>query len=283
MRFFAEQVSHHPPISVSKCDGKGWSAGETVDIVATYLGNSVEICNTGPQATRYINLTNSGDQYTWNLPKAVVSNLFIGGTFIDHYGTIELVNQKTKSKSVLTLKKCGWFSAGRYEVHGELFSDGTELVGTYSGQWNKFFDFERASRGHGEGAMRLWAAGKHLLPEEDGGGSTGTLPKFTKFGASFFRVSDDFKETILPSDSRLRPDRLALEQGDSILASDEKLKVEQAQRDRLKALKDEGVAHEATWFYRVNDDEGERWEVKANFWEEVKTNLHKDRQCGKLW
>lgn len=280
--FFAEQVSHHPPISVSQCNGKGWTAGETVDIVATYLGNSVEICNIGPQADRHVTLTETGDRYSWNLPKAVVSNLFIGGTFIDHYGTIELVNHTTKTKSILNLTKCGWFSAGRYEVQGELLSEDQEVVGTYRGQWNKFLDFERTSKARGEGSMRLWAAGKHLLPEEDGGGPHGTLPKFTKFGAASLRVNDDMKTKLLSSDSRLRPDRLALEHANSILASDEKLRIEQAQRERMKAMKSEGISHEPRWFQRVADEERCRWELKANYWELLESGKQHEGEVD-LW
>jgi Oxysterol-binding protein len=266
---------------VSRVEGPGWTAGETVDIKATYLGNSIEISNSGPAADRYVSLTASGDKYSWNLPKACVTNLFIGGTFVDHYGTINLVNHTTKTVSSLVLTKCGWFSAGRYQVQGELLSDAGEAVAKYTGFWNSHLDYERVSKSRGEGCMRLWAAGKHLLPQDEPADIV--FAKFTKFGASTVQCTDDERRVFPSTDSRLRSDRLALERGDSVLASEEKIRVENVQRATAKRLEAAGKVHSPKWFKKSSASDDARWEHHGDYWAYASGLSEEDKAAEALW
>lgn len=308
IKFVAEQVSHHPPISASHCRGRGWTTGEAVDIQATYLGNSIEIRNCGPQAQRFLTLDGSGARYTWVLATAVVSNLFVGGTYVDHYGTLEVRNETTGTVSSLRLTRCGWFSAGRYQVEGELLAapaappggasdadaaaDPPAVVGMYKGEWNKFFDFEKAEKQRGEGSMRLWMAGKHMLPEAEGGGPGGALPKFTRFARDMlaFPSSDsaadgngDGTAPLPPSDSRLRPDRRALQAQDTVRASEEKLRIEQAQRDRLAKMKDTEEEHMPRWFKCTREGDSTTWEMQGDYWAYATALTDEDRLRDALW
>jgi hypothetical protein len=276
-------VSHHPPISASRCGGPGWTAGESVDIKATYMGNSIEISNSGPHASRFITLDATGDRYSWNLASAVVANLFIGGTFVDHHGTFEILNEATGAKSVITVTKCGWFSAGRYCVSGRLLTPAGDEAAAYAGRWNKYFDFERAEKLRGEGAMRLWVAGKHLLPEEDGGGAAGSLPRFTRFGAALLAMDDKARRALPPTDSRLRPDRLALQALDAVRASEEKGRVEQAQRDRTAKLAESGAEHAPRWFTPAVDGDRATWLSSGDYWAYAAALTDEDRARDSLW
>ncbi len=278
MRFYAEQVSHHPPLSVSHCEGDGWISGELVDINATFWGNAVEIQNVG---TRYIHLTRTNDRYSWNLPKAVVSNLFIGGAFVDHYGTIKLVNETTGTVSTLVLTKCGWFSSGRHEVNGDLMDkDGQEIL-AYKGAWNKNLDCESPKRRVGEGTNRLWMAGSHMLPDSEGGGVGGTLAKCTKFTKELISFDTEAAEQLPITDSRLRPDRLALEKGQKTKASDEKIRIEQGQRDRQKLRKQSGLDHTPRWFKKSED--GKNWVPTGDYWEKAHDKSNDKNNIEPLW
>lgn len=285
MKFYAEQVSHHPPISVSRVEGKGWVAGEAVDINATYQGNSVEIQNVG---TRYIHLANTDDHYTWNLPKTLVSNLFVGGAFVDHFGTIELHNETTDTTTVLELSKCGWFSAGRYDVSGELADAAGKPLVTFKGTWNKYLDCERVARAKGEGTNRLWMAGPHLLSEEEGGGLTGSFARCTKFTKKALALDPDYAMELPPTDSRLRPDRLALERNDKALAAEQKLRIEQLQRERnatastSTAETGEEPVQTARYFKRVSE-ESQLWEPIGNYWTESRSFSGEKRETASLW
>eukprot|EP00178_Gracilaria_changii_P007287 TRINITY_DN2328_c0_g1_i1.p1 TRINITY_DN2328_c0_g1~~TRINITY_DN2328_c0_g1_i1.p1 ORF type:complete len:449 (+),score=85.27 TRINITY_DN2328_c0_g1_i1:59-1405(+) len=281
MKFYAEQVSHHPPISVSRCDGNGWHAGEVVHINATFQGNSIEITNNG---TRYIHFTTTGDHYTWNLPQALVSNLFVGTAFVDHFGSIELRNERTNTTSILELTKCGWFSAGRYEVTGELLDDvGNKLV-SYHGAWNKSLDCERRSKSKGEGINRLWMAGSHLLSEEEGGGEYGEFSCCTKYTKKVLAFDSDYAMELPPTDSRLRPDRLALAKGDRPAAAEQKLRIEQMQRERRAQMNAGGSkgTYEARYFKKVSEEE-QKWEPIGNYWSATRRVSEEARKTMMLW
>lgn len=279
MKFYAEQVSHHPPVSVSRCEGRGWVSGEVVDIQATFNGNSIEVCNIG---SRYINLTATNDRYTWTLPKALVSNLFVGGTFVDHFGSLEIHNNTTKSVSVLELSKCGWFSAGRHDVTGHYAdADGIKLV-TFKGAWHKYLDCERVGKAKGEGANRLWMAGSHLLSEEEGGGDTGILANCTKFTQKVLALDPEYAAELPPTDSRLRPDRLALQNGERTVAAQLKIEVEQRQRDRNAAVTAGAKEREAKYFKRASEDE-QIWEHIGNYWAESRSFEGDKRDAAQLW
>lgn len=283
MRFYAEQVSHHPPVSVSRAEGKGWVAGEVVDIVATFHGNSIEINNIG---SRYIHFTKTNDRYTWTLPKALVSNLFVGGAFVDHFGTLTLRNETINTVSTLHLTKCGWFSAGRYEVNGDLVDSlGNKLV-TFKGSWNKYLDCERVAKAKGEGSNRLWMAGSHLLSEAQGGGDTGTLAKCTKFTKKILALDSDYTKELPPTDSRLRPDRKALERGDITYASEQKVRIEQLQRDRGTAVETEEILSNGSlrpsYFKRVSEN-GQDWQPIGNYWKDARYLSPEQRKKLAIW
>lgn len=284
MRFYAEQVSHHPPVSTSRCEGNGWVAGEVVDIVATFHGNSIEINNVG---SRYIELSISGDRYTWNLPKALVSNLFVGGAFVDHFGTITLKNETSGSVSTLNLTKCGWFSAGRYEVTGELVDPNGEQLVTYKGAWNKYLDCEPVHKARGRGTNRLWMAGTHILPVSEGGGEEGVFSKCTKFTKKVLEITPLIADTLPPTDSRLRPDRRALEKGDVGMAAEQKLRVEQLQRERRAAeqkvnAEDSNANPKPKYFRKISEEE-QKWEPIGNYWDDTEELSTDEREALALW
>lgn len=260
MRFYAEQVSHHPPLSVSHCEGRGWVSGEVVDIKATFYGNAVEVENVGE---RYILLTRTGDRYTWNLPTSAVSNLFIGGAFLDHYGTIELRNETTGTKSRLVLTKCGWFSSGRYEVTGELQDKQGKDVGFYRGAWNKNLDCDK----RGKGRNRLWMSNGRMLSDCEGGGVGGAFAKCPRFTKELLH-HDETMVDLPVTDSRLRPDRVALGVMQKAKAADLKLQLEQMQRERKKERLEKEEVYAPRWFSKVDDDRM-RWVSNGKYWEEA--------------
>ncbi|GJD09657.1 Oxysterol-binding protein 8 [Galdieria sulphuraria] len=133
-RVLCEQVSHHPPVSVSYTEGPGWVAQEVFSCNAYFLGNSVEIRNTG---SRYVYLTSFDERYEWTLPVSAAQNLFVGGSFIDHYGELILRSSPRGSVTSLTFTKCGWFGRGRYAVNGDIVdADGYRASGWINLQAN---------------------------------------------------------------------------------------------------------------------------------------------------
>ena len=61
-------------------------------------------------------------------------------------------------------------------------------------------------------------------------------------------MSDELKEKLPPTDSRLRPDQRALENGDTENAVREKHRLEEAQRARRKAMQDDQTIYNPSYF-----------------------------------
>lgn len=200
MRFLSEQVSHHPPVSV----GHGENSHFTYDIVSApktkFLGNTLDIYPIG--RTR-LSLKQAKESYWHTPPNSKANNLIIGRTWIDACGDFKVHNVTRGSSCHLYFTPCGWFSSGRYTFSGHITDkDGVKKV-AISGLWNSHCDAVRcdAEGNPQEGAetKRLWTASPK--PEGHKYSWTQFVPK----------LQDCKTINPLPSDSRRRPDRAALE------------------------------------------------------------------------
>ena len=83
IKFFAEQVSHHPPISVGHGEGQGWE----IEIVGRwknkFWGKSMEI---HPLGKTSITFTDNNETYSFNQVTSCVHNLFSGDKYLEFYG-----------------------------------------------------------------------------------------------------------------------------------------------------------------------------------------------------
>lgn len=84
------------------------------------------------------------------------------------------------------------------------------------------------------------------------------------------------KEKLPVTDSRLRPDQRALENGDLETASKEKHNVEEYQRKQRKDREKSKIEWEPRYFIKKTDDFNEQdyYEFNGEYW--------KDRESGKL-
>mmetsp|Transcript_11257 Transcript_11257/g.33809 ORF Transcript_11257/g.33809 Transcript_11257/m.33809 type:complete len:452 (-) Transcript_11257:444-1799(-) len=219
VKFFAEQVSHHPPIGVGHGENEHW----TYDIVSApstkFLGNSVEIY---PIGRSRIKLKSTGELFTLRPCNVKAHNVIVGGVWVDNEGDYTLENTTTGAKAHLYFTPCGWFSSGRYEVSGHVTSAEGEKIYTLGGKWNDFLDAQRCDQ---EGnplpdapVIHLWKAA--AKPEGD------------KYGFTHFAHKLMSSKGINPlrSDSRRRADRLALQKGETSEAATAKHTLEEIQR-----------------------------------------------------
>jgi hypothetical protein len=63
-------------------------------------------------------------------------------------------------------------------------------------------------------------------------------------------LPDSLKEYLPPTDTRLRPDQRAMEDGEYDLAADEKHRVEEKQRAKRRERETRGEMYEPQWFVR---------------------------------
>lgn len=248
--FIAEQVSHHPPMSAAHAENEHFVYDITSKLKTKFLGNSVDIYPVG--RTR-LTLKKSGVVLDLVPPLSKANNIIFGRTWVDSPGDMILTNLTTGEKVVLYFQPCGWFGAGRYEVDGYVYDKEEEPRFLMTGKCNEFMSFQPCdSEGEptpGSELKEVWRAAE--LPKNDRFQYTHFAHKLNSF--------DTAPKKLLPSDSRLRPDRLALEQLDLSKAGAEKSRLEERQRAekrRREAKKDE---FKPKWFELTDETASTPW------------------------
>ncbi|KAF5750936.1 oxysterol-binding protein-related protein 3A [Tripterygium wilfordii] len=237
--FLAEQVSHHPPIGAAHAENDHFTYDLTSKVRTKFLGNSVEIY---PLGRTRVTLKRDGVVLDLVPPPTKVSNLIFGRTWIDSPGEMIMTNLTTGDKVVLYFQPCGWFGAGRYEVDGYVYNAAEEPKILITGKWNESLHYQNCDT---EGEPLPGTELKEVWRVAD-------APKNDKFQYTHFAHKINSFETapkgLLASDSRLRPDRYALEKGDLSKAGSEKSRLEEQQRVEKRKREANGDKFTPKWF-----------------------------------
>ncbi|KAK4480959.1 hypothetical protein RD792_011821 [Penstemon davidsonii] len=237
--FIAEQVSHHPPMSAAHAENEHFVYDITSKVKTKFLGNSVDIYPVG--RTRLV-LKKSGVVLDLVPPPSKANNLIFGRTWVDSPGDMILTNLTTGDKVVLYFQPCGWFGAGRNEVDGYVYNAQEEPVLLMTGKCNEFMSYQpcdlEGEPTPGSELKEVWRAAE--LPKKDKFQYTHFAHKINSF--------DTAPKKLLPSDSRLRSDRLALEKGDLSRAGSEKSRLEEKQRAEKKTREAKDDEFKPKWF-----------------------------------
>jgi len=92
----------------------------------------------------------------------------------------------------------------------------------------------------------------------------------TRFAALLNDFDDSYKKLLPPTDSRLRPDRQALEKGDPDTATMYKKQIEIKQREERAKREQAKEEWSPSWFKALKDTrepDGIIWVYKGNYWE----------------
>ncbi|KAJ7961408.1 Oxysterol-binding family protein [Quillaja saponaria] len=212
--FISEQVSHHPPTSAGHAENDHFTYDITSKVKTKFLGNSIDIY---PLGRSRVTLKKDG----WEM---VLTNLTTG------------------DKVVLYFQPCGWFGAGRYEVDGYAYNANEEPKILMTGKWNESMSYQPCDL---EGEPLPGTDLKEAWRVAD-------APKNDKFQYTYFAHKinsfDTAPKKLLASDSRLRPDRSALEQGDLSKAGREKSRLEERQRAEKRNRESNGHKFTPKWF-----------------------------------
>merc|ERR1712023_10845 len=260
--FIGEQVSHHPPIAASRTTSESFVLELESEVKTKFTGNAVEA---NPIGTNHFRTKKYGDHITWGYITSCAHNLFIGKMWIDHYGDMEVKNHATGDVAKLTFVQCGFWSGTQYEVTGEVRDKDGKLRGKISGFWNKGLQLQHVDESGapvGE-PVQLWTK-----PVED----VSAHPyRFNDFVVKRMNgLNEAYKQVLVESDSRLRGDRMALEAGDTSLASSEKHRLEEEQRARRRERERTGAAHVTKYFKNMEEPTsctGFHWVYSGGYWE----------------
>mmetsp|Transcript_42534 Transcript_42534/g.51663 ORF Transcript_42534/g.51663 Transcript_42534/m.51663 type:complete len:456 (+) Transcript_42534:189-1556(+) len=259
--YFSEQVSHHPPIAVGHAENPKWSYSITSAVKTKFYGNSVDVF---PIGRNRITLKSRGETYAVVPPTCRAHNLVIGRTWVDTFGDMLVVNLTTGKYVALNFKPCGWFGAGRYELEGTIYNDDGEAQHAMVGKWCPGGSVG-LTKCDSEGrpvkdadVSELWK-GNSIINDDAYGFS-----KYTHWLNSM-ESAPRGGAGLLPSDSRLRPDRVGLEKGDNGAAQSAKHELEEKQRSEKKIRETRDAGKWSPRWFDVAEPAGD-----ADLYEDVK-------------
>lgn len=263
-RFFAEKVVHRPVRMACQAEAQEWTFMQSPTPMQKFWGKSAEI-NTDGRVRIFLHA--SGEHYSWTLATSYLRNVIAGEKYLEPSGTMTIMSETSGAKAVCTFKAGGMFAGRSEEVSVETFdSTGSILPSGATGKWTT--DLQLTTNGQPAGKT-IWKVGSLVDKAEKHYG-------LTTFAAALNQVTAIEKGRIAPTDSRLRPDQRALEDGDVDKAEALKAQLEEHQRSRRKVLEERGEEWKPRWFTKVGSVEAaalgdeEVWRLKGGkdgYWE----------------
>ncbi|KAL9130133.1 MAG: hypothetical protein Q9217_001607 [Psora testacea] len=267
-RFLAEKVSHRPVRMACQADSERWSLTQAPLPTQKFWGKSAELMTEGKIR---ILMHPTGDRFSWTPATTFLRNIIAGEKYVEPVGTMIVTNETTGENAVVTFKSGGMFSGRSEDVVVEIFDGygGQTSLGLI-GKWTSSLAVTENSIVR-QSSNPIWTVGD--LPA-----AAPACYGFTSFASTLNEITSQEKDKLPPTDSRLRPDQRAAEDGDIDQAELLKAKLEEAQRQRRKIMEERGIEWRPKWFEKVETNDGEEAWVeklgKDGYW---------DRRQGGRW
>ncbi|XP_009464780.1 PREDICTED: oxysterol-binding protein-related protein 3 isoform X4 [Nipponia nippon] len=239
-QFFAEQVSHHPPISACHAESVNFAFWQDVRWKNKFWGKSMEIV---PVGTTHVTLPTFKDHFAWNKVTSCIHNILSGQRWIEHYGEIIIKNLNDDTcHCKLTFIKAKYWSPNAHEIEGSIMDKAGKVVHRLFGKWH-----ESLYCGTTSSSNCIWRANPMPKDHEQWYG-------FTQFALELNELDLQTRLLLPPTDTRFRPDQRFLEEGNIEGAEMQKQRIEQLQRERRKVLEENNLEHQPRFFRKSNDD-----------------------------
>lgn len=240
LRFIAEKVAHHPPVLALYADGKGWKCEGWSVVKNKFWGKSLELIPEGNLRLTF----DDGDVFSFQKPSSFMRNLLAGNKYLEHVGELTVTNEETGQRAVVEFKEGNmWGGSGsRNVVEGTVYDENGKKVTTLKGKWSEGL----ARQKDADNFQQLWEVNE--MPKD-----TDKYYGFTYFAMSLNEMTKDIDGKLPPTDTRLRPDQRAFEEGDVDTAESLKQKLEGQQRERRQA----GKTGKPRWFHEDKKDNPE--------------------------
>ncbi|RDL41016.1 uncharacterized protein BP5553_00995 [Venustampulla echinocandica] len=290
-RFFIEQVSHHPPIGAAWAESPRWTYYGESAVKSKFYGKSFDI---NPLGTWFLKLRpNDGSEeelYTWKKVTSSVIGIIIGSPSVDNYGPMEVKNWTTGEVCVLDFKPRGWKASSAYQISGRVNDAKGQTRFSMGGRWNSKI-YARLTPGYESipeepKSGEIHRRGSNLEPAqaflvwEANPRPSGIPFNLTPFVVTLNDINDNLRPWLPPTDTRLRPDQRAMEDGEYDFAATEKNRVEEKQRARRRVREANGEEFQPMWFSKTKCPiTGEAyWKFNGNYWTERQKAL-----TGEAW
>ncbi|CAI6380497.1 ASN_HP2_G0000700.mRNA.1.CDS.1 [Saccharomyces cerevisiae] len=290
-RFFTEQVSHHPPISATWTESPKWDFYGECNVDSSFNGRTFAVQHLG---LWYItirpdhNISVPEETYSWKKPNNTVIGILMGKPQVDNSGDVKVTNHTTGDYCMLHYKAHGWTSAGAYEVRGEVFNKDDKKLWVLGGHWNDSIYGKKVTARGGELTLdRIKTANSAAGgPKLDGSkfliwkaNERPSVPfNLTSFALTLNALPPHLVPYLAPTDSRLRPDQRAMENGEYDKAAAEKHRIEVKQRAAKKEREQKGEEYRPKWFVQEEHPVTKSlyWKFNGEYWNKRKNHDFKD-------
>nr|XP_010307496.1 PREDICTED: oxysterol-binding protein-related protein 3 isoform X4 [Balearica regulorum gibbericeps] len=239
-QFFAEQVSHHPPISACHAESVNFAFWQDVRWKNKFWGKSMEIV---PVGTTHVTLPAFKDHFAWNKVTSCIHNILSGQRWIEHYGEIIIKNLNDDTcHCKLTFIKAKYWNPNAHEIEGSVMDKAGKVVHRLFGKWH-----DSLYCGTTSSSNCIWRANPMPKGYEQWYG-------FTQFALELNELDLQTRSLLPSTDTRFRPDQRFLEEGNIEGAEMQKQRIEQLQRERRKVLEENNLEHQPRFFRKSSDD-----------------------------
>lgn len=274
-RFFIEQVSHHPPVGAAYAEAAKWDYYGESAVKSKFYGKSFDINPLGTWFLRLRPTATGGKEelYTWKKVTSSVIGIITGNPVVDNYGPMEVKNWTTGEVCILDFKARGWKASSAYQVVGKVLGADNRVRWSIGGRWNdKIYarftpGYEDADIDKGGKANKL-DDNKAFLVWQAHERPTGIPFNLTPFVVTLNDPNPKLLPVIAPTDTRLRPDQRAMEDGAYDFAATEKNRVEEKQRATRRRREEHGEEFVPKWFTKTRDETTgeEYWKFNHEYW-----------------
>ncbi|KAJ5895527.1 ATP12 ATPase F1F0-assembly protein [Penicillium taxi] len=267
-RFFVEQVSHHPPIGAAWAESPKWDYWGESSLKSKFYGKSFDINLLGTWFLKLRPCTGGEELYTWKKVTSSVIGIITGNPTVDNYGLMEIKNWTTGEVCYLEFKPRGWKASSAYHVTGKVVDAEGSPKWSMGGRWNDKIYARHTPGFEAPVSGQDPESAKTFLVWQANARPTGIPFNLTPFVITLNALPEGLKDWLPPTDTRLRPDQRAMEDGEYDLAADEKHRVEEKQRAVRKEREANGETYQPQFFTRARCPiTGEEfWSHNGKYW-----------------
>ncbi|XP_017324950.1 oxysterol-binding protein-related protein 11 isoform X4 [Ictalurus punctatus] len=169
VRFVAEQVSHHPPVSgfYAECQERQMCVNTHVWTKSKFMGMSIGVSMVGEGN---LHLLEHGEEYTFTLPSAYARSI-LTVPWVELGGKVNVNCAKTGYSAVITFQTKPFYGGKLHRVNAEVKHNPTNsVVCRVQGEWNGMLEFTYSN---GEtriiDVLKLPITSKRVRPKEQQG------------------------------------------------------------------------------------------------------------------
>lgn len=286
-RLITEQVSHHPPISACHAESIKWDYYGENAVDSQFRGRSFDFKHLGKmfcvvRPDKGV-VNRKGEKveeelYSWKKVNTSVVGIITGNPTVDNYGKMEVRNHTTGDVMMVDLKQRGWKSSSAYQLSGVVEDAKGNIQWAIGGRWNSKIYARKVSEVPDKTRRDslVDANTDNSLDPYNGKAflvwSAAPRPKvpfnLTSFAITLNEINDQVRPWLAPTDTRLRPDQRAMEDGRYDDASREKNRVEEKQRAARRKREASKQPYKPNWFVKLKHPvTGDGyWHYNSQYW-----------------